>query len=913
MSLKGNMPMFPRNFQPISKLRISFLIREGSMEEWYAFMRDIAPFVIWELEAAEQIVTAERHPRECSGMSKPYAIYSLNSLRTEADAHADKCVPNVIRNSPMHQHWKIWVCNHDVYRAGLVERMDGDKEGRIAGLAFSVIPSPPEHEWYLTLCGAPTVLPTLPYPTTRDEMTEYVRQVNLLRFPGTNIPVIPWFISFLHWTRFDGDSISLVNVIAMFTSVTNPNGYPPQAVFHITGPQRSGKSNLLSLLQQLRSPFDLFFTNADSVFRPRFTGGLEHAFYVIHEATENFARDLNSCDRIRTMVTEPGPHAFEWKGKAMTMMYGMVGIIAAGDRRCIGKVDERRLIEIVCPGENLTPSQYEFMSKCIQVYMILFADDNADLIEFRRAFKQSFVNLLGLFHRSIQPNGIEVPNLFRLKSYFAEAEALEQHGSAVPPAKRRRTVGETDVPEIWRIAVKTMLDRLAKVGHPFPMESIDCFDSLFSPFNLQIFTDADGQSSAGVSDRGNILTEIMTLSYQKQVIDGKTLQQICEEYREDQKLAYIERRNNDGASKVWFMKALAHFRKMTVIEGMFHPDDNLGSFYPRRWHPSGIIWFTGLWLNFLRHSKNSITTRDNNYIEHGGITTTATVTHFPNWVYVTLFNRRNRGGGSNISLGRIGSVLGIKTGSLDGTIVIRSQNVDVGPFVQLHILRELDFTFNPRATEIEAIKQRCKDISKVEQDMCDKLMCCSKDMTVRKLTEFLRTPGWRSQVSPKGMVYYQIYQTLYANTGLGVVSHDRYTEWTDELMNTVAGKIKQETALASSVTDLFDCDLMDPSDLRPPGITSAVIVAQDDGEMRKRALAERNALSLATTGTYYKESDSDEDSTDSEIDDGITYAGRSIECSQSSSGIGSQYVCQSTEKRWGDLSEERTVDSEDFQ
>lgn len=912
--------MFLDDFKPVSKQQVNHLIHQGSLQEWYIFMRDVAPFVIWYLEASEQYVSADRHPRDCSGGVKPYSIYPANALRSEVDLHSDKCVPSVIRGGPQAAHWKVWVCEHEVYRAGLVERFGGDKDGRLVGLAFSPIPNAMPHDYYLVMRGKPLVMPTLALPMNKQEFTTYVEKVNALKFPGTDIPVIQYFISFLHWTRFDGDSLSLVNLLAMFVCVTHPEGFPPQAIFLLTGPQGSGKSDLLKLLQQLVSAYDLFATSADNVFKPRFTGGLEHAYYLLHEASVDFAINLAASDRIRTMVTEPGPHQFEHKGKPVTHTSGLLGVIAAGDRRCKlprNGISERRLIEIVVPGLDMSPERYEEMSICIQNYMKWFSDENPDLVQFRSDFRQSFVNMLGLFYPAYQPDGILVPNIFRLKSYFAEAESLEQHAStSEPPAKRRRkTVGEEGVPEIWRSAVKAMLHHLALVGHPFPLESIDCFESLFSVHNTQIFTDADGQTDKGISDRGTILTELINASWEKEEIDGKTLKQICEEHREDLKKAVIERRHVGDTSRIWFRKAMIHFRKLTMIQALFNPCESLGEFYPRRWYPSAIIWLTGLWLNFLSHSKGFITPRENNYTEYGNICSTSQISHFPNWVYIVLFLKKNRGGGSTVIVSRVGLVLGVRCGSLDGSVTIRSHNVDVGPFAQLSILRDIDYgTYNPRESQIEAISQRCTKLSRVESDFKDRLSNGSKDMSARKLAEFIRTPGWQSQVAPRSMIYFQIYQALYGTSGLGIVAHEKYMDWTRQLETAMKQGFLPKDNQMTGIGDLFGCELMNPSDLRHPTIRpSSIMVAVGDGEMGKAAKSYERAVFKATTGDFYS-SPSSSQSTDSDVEEYEEESqlpesppmGKSIELSQSScvSGILSPSDDPVQTQEWGSGLEE---------
>lgn len=738
--------------------------------------------------------------QRCDG--SPITKYELRDLAVQVRS-SKEFVPSFLRNDddddddddedsqgktkkgrkPAGPHWIRWVVTQPFYHEYIKMRI-GNRQ--IVGTSLSPIYNAAPDEAFLVAYAPPIYHPKFRSITNEQEYIEYTETVNALKIPGTEIPAVKWFLSFLFWVRFDGDISSFITFLVLCTSLFHPCGWAPGKIFIISGLQRCGKSETLEWLAAMINNINLNDNiQIDGLVR-QFNVNTCKPRLLCHESDEKWDHRLNS-GIIRTLVTDvKAKKEFEKKFGTQTDIYGCPLIIVVADRPGKGTAaekNERRRAHITFARRPKDSNDDRAFNFTYPLFSRLFSYVNKDLDQFRIKHRQAFMDFIGIYFDIISPTGISIPNVFHRRDFFDgvvdDAASSNPSLQIAPQGKRAKTTPSTTGPT-YAEAVDSLARKLALTGSIFPVDHPDVFYILFKQCS-KVFSDADT-----LDNRANLVrrlinatwtTDITAYTFEDKVYDC-TLQQIYEQWKvENESDSFIQSVDAKAhRNQLCFSRMLAKFKACLMINAWLAFDPKEPA-WPRLLASTTALWFVGVWVNFKTHGNTLNPKFSWEAID---------VEKLQPISKLLLMRLSGRNGFSGcretlLTASQVSKVLGLNLCSFLGlsrsTLPLKAVHIGWGPFMILQQLSVNNSSYMPSEEEINYLVKKAGGemmIMDAERTAYDMIISGTKTHLMRQLAKFLTDPDSLSKAHEEERIFYLLYMDMFSGGPCGIMTKQEF-------------------------------------------------------------------------------------------------------------------------------------------
>jgi len=727
------------------------------------------------------------HQRAEEGM---ITFFKVEDLAAQVKA-CKKYVPACLDTDNI--HWIRWIVTQPIYNEYMRRRMGPGR--RLVGLSLSGQTNPPVDSAYLILAARPLKTPMFRHLANDKDYENYTKRIVSLKIPGTEIPAIPWFLSFMYWVRFDGDISSFISFLTLLVTLCHPRHWAPRKLFVFSGPQGCGKSETINFL--------LGFVNANNYAeipvemlagKSNWTAQMMKPILVCHEAGSKWLRTLNN-PFTRSIVTEDGSRSYEKKYGDIVKISGAQTVIIAADRSGDGRSierDERRLLNIDCAKLPSDMNDYGPHSQSVRLFPRLFTQSNERLVDFREEFRQVLVDYIGIYFDAYSPSGLKTPKIFDRRDAFDEALDEDSQGSSLkasaPSAKRAKTAFSAITTNLTD-AVHALVYHLAVNGTVFPVDDPAIFANLFL-HNINIFAEKDTAQS-----KHNIHMVAMKASWQadrssymhitedgKEEIFNDTMAQIYAQFKAEDESTELSQTRESRAyrrSRCWD-RMLSKFKSLLMIKAWFDPsEDHQLGFWPRTLYINPALWLLGVWVNFLTHG-NQLSENASNW---GDISDSDRLQPVARLLLQRMTGRDNFSSGKHVSIqSKSIAFLGINLSSFLGigrnTLELRPVALTWGAF---SIIRNLivhgGSNFKLTEEQIQSIVQRYGGEDKLNEknrEDYESIISTTKRHMMKKLYEVLSKPEGVLSIDEESRIFYYLYGDTFDRGPTGILTKDQF-------------------------------------------------------------------------------------------------------------------------------------------
>lgn len=741
-----------------------------------------------------------KHLAEQVRSSKEYVPQFLRDQDEDDQGDDEDSQGRKKTKKPAGPHWIRWVVTQPFYHEYVKKRLGEGR--RLVGMSLSPIFNPGPDEAYLVVSAPPIYDPVIRSLTCAQDYENYVRRVNFLKIPGTDIGSVRWTNSFMFWVRFDGDIPSFITYMVASAFFLNPCGWAPGKVIFFSGKQGCGKSETLTFWASLANHINLNDNCTIEQLTNQFNMPTCKTRLLCHEAGAKYERRMND-GVIRTLISD-SKAAKPFNGKFLNpmMMYGCPMLIIAADRTGEGSVTEqaeRRHAHVAFAKDPKEPSDYKKFHKAVQLYSRLMSQVNPNLNDFREDFRKCFLEYIAIYFDVVCPTGLKIPNLFQRRDFFDGCMEDADTGAAaqtITTSATKRAKTSTSVAATYADAVNSMCHHLAVTGSIFPVEHPDVFAVLFK--SLVVFSETDTLENKSNFTRRCLqatwMKDISSYSYDDDPVPGTkhddTLVALYEQWKvEDGSDAFDQSPESKAhRNQMAYRRMLTKFKACLMIEAWlsFDKDSRLQA-WPRLLSQQTALWLIGVWINFKAHN-NRLNPSANPW---GGNEVNVDVEKL-GVVARLMANRLSGRQGfqgpreTTLSGTQIAKLLGLNISGFLGightTLSLKAISLTLGSFSILkNLIVHVSSTYRPSEDVLERLVERCGgEMCITDQDRVayDSLLSATKSRLMDQLAEFYMDPDAISKAHEEERIFYVLYMDLFSGGPMGIM---KKTEFYDTL------------------------------------------------------------------------------------------------------------------------------------
>ena len=831
---KSNVMLYNPQLPNLDKEKFGAIQRSSCYDEYFEFMYLNYFPRIFVMDDQATIYIASR--RSLSS-GRPYEMYNFDQCHKNAASNPNLVPPFERQKSADTKstlHWIIWCIQHPSYK-----RMHSKAYDRtLCGLAISPMSASdtPHGSAYLCTYQPPLYIPRGPFSdsTTKRIMSFF--------FPGTKIPVVPWFLSFLCRVRFRSSPLSFVNYLAMAAYLLDRRGYMARTVWVLTGEQKSGKSLSIQFLLSMLSPAAATITHIDALpglFKGGFNDLIMKPIRVINEGGHRWRETVEDSAHIRTMISESGPFEVNRKHKDLITLYGASTLIICADRFSKPSKDrggvsfDRRIVNIRMGDRPDNTAGKALIKNAVHIHDYFFNSGDPSRAEWLNEFKQLFAEYLSQFEEFICATGLDTHALFRPNDYFSTHLAKQIDGESFRLILQRNGQSTT-CPDDIRQAANALLTSLACEGTIFPIQHPGCFLNFFHYANLEIFKTADRGILRGdteyeilratwLNDRSPWKVTIADVGGKDAREGTETLKELYEEYLvrlhkcmhdssfrdeahhphaqpTDSELLSVtvppkraefepSRVSRDEVNLQYYKYMLAKFRSCQFIRGCMGfdlPESSWGECFPKRWTRPILLLLMGMWAAFFKNGCTPPGEADN----YGSSlrADAKQMTSFCPLVTHHLGLKAGFAGGSNIRYVGIFNNLGMPIrGATGHTYENRPSLAPYGPFrILASLVEESGGEFRPDLKKLDAMVQRAP---KLFDDHSDEkiahatLADCVPAAIVDKINKILDHEELYGTIPENSRLQFEIWDSVFSRDGVALLAREKFDSSLQELLS----------------------------------------------------------------------------------------------------------------------------------